>query len=127
MSMDSSALTDCLPQRPHDGVAHRHNHKCCQDRGRHSVLEKVDRTNVPLPQLVLLIDAGLVSIKRTMRMEDETHAVMFGKPDTGRPMPAEQMRAVAMMSKRGWGSSSDSPIREAMGTSRTAAIVWEIL
>lgn len=26
---------------------------------------------------------------------DWAHAVMFGNPETGRPMPAEQMRAVA--------------------------------
>lgn len=72
-----------------------------------------------------------------------THAVIFGKPETGRPIPAEQISAVAcklyqrnkvrgdekltMMSNRGCGSSSDSPIRVAIGTSSTAAIVCEIL
>lgn len=56
-----------------------------------------------------------------------THAVMLGKPETGRPIPAEQISAVAMMSNLGWGSSKESPIRVAMGTSRTAAIVCEML
>lgn len=55
------------------------------------------------------------------------HAVMLGKPETGRPIPAEQISAVAMMSNLGCGSSKESPIRVAMGTSKTAAIVCEML
>lgn len=34
-------------------------------------------------------------------MQSNTHAVMFGKPETGRPIPAEQIRAVTMMSNLG--------------------------
>lgn len=56
-----------------------------------------------------------------------THAVMLGKPETGRPIPAEQMRAVAMISRRGCGSGSELPMRSAMGTRRTAAMVCEML
>ena len=69
---------------------------------------------------------------------------MLGKPETGRPIPAEQMSAVAltrgkpfnatgfkqrrtMMSNLGWGVSNDSPILVAIGTSNTAAIVCEML
>jgi len=61
------------------------------------------------------------------RQWTQTHAVMLGKPDTGRPIPAEQINAVTMMSSLGCGSSSDSPTRVAIGTRRTAAIVCEIL
>jgi hypothetical protein len=52
-----------------------------------------------MSKLVLLRDPLLSEcFPQTM---DATHAVMLGNPDTGRPMPAEQIRAVTMISNRG--------------------------
>jgi hypothetical protein len=70
---------------------------------------------------------SLELMKRCPNLFSCVDAVMLGNPDTGNPIPAEHIRAVAMINKRGCGSSRDSPIRVAMGTSNTAAMVWEIL
>lgn len=69
---------------------------------------------------------GFSSINNTF-FGKRTHAVMFGKPLCGRPIPAEQIRVHAMMSNRGCGSARPLPIRSAIGTSSTAAMVWEML
>ena len=54
----------------------------------------------------------------------DTHAVWFGKPETGMPMPVEHSRPVRKMSSRAWLPSRFEPTSEAIGTSRTLAIVW---
>lgn len=74
-------------------------HKGSEDRSGNTVLQKVRRADESVSELVLLRDAARQQIIVTVA--PGTHAVMFGKPETGRPMPAEQISAVTMMSNLG--------------------------
>ena len=54
-----------------------------------------------------------------------THAVWFGKPETGMPMPVEQMRPVMKMRRLDLSPPGMFfPTCCAMGTRSTLAIVW---
>ena len=48
-----------------------------------------------MSQLVLLGDAVWLDQLTAVVSLDATYAVILGNPDTGRPMPAEQIKAVA--------------------------------
>jgi hypothetical protein len=55
-----------------------------------------------------------------------THAVWFGNPDTGIPIPVEQINPVKKMSRFEWFPGRFFPTSFAMGTSSTLAMVWLI-
>lgn len=64
---------------------------------------------------------------RTLVEEGCTHAVWFGNPDTGMPIPVEQISPVKKMSKLAWFPAGRFlPTSFAIGTNNTLAIVWLI-
>ena len=53
-----------------------------------------------------------------------THACWLGKPDTGMPIPVEQIRAVRKMRRVSGVPGILLPTSFAIGTKSTLAIVW---
>ena len=101
------------------------NHRCNDTRG-HAVLEEVDVAEVQLAHVVLLgRPAPFVSQCNSIEAVGATHAVWFGKPETGMPMPVEQMRPVMKMRRLDLSPPGMLfPTCCAIGTSSTLAMVW---
>ena len=59
-----------------------------------------------------------------MNESRKTNAVWLGKPETGMPIPAEQMRPVMKIRRFLWSPGRVEPTSFAMGTSNKLAIVW---
>lgn len=69
-------------------------HEGSEDRGGNTVLEEIAGPDKSLSELVLLGDTTNCIYLAVFSMTMSTHAVMFGNPETGRPIPAEQINAV---------------------------------
>ena len=70
-------------------------HKARKDRCGDTALEEIAGADKPLTKLVLLRNATRRISTAIVQSLELTHAVILGNPETGRPIPAEQIRAVA--------------------------------
>ena len=99
------------------------------DARRYAVLQEVDVSQIQLPKFVLLRCAG--DNAHIPRQNGEarargrkTYAVWFGNPETGMPIPVEQIRPVRKTSRLLWFPGRLRPSSFAMGTRSTLAMVW---
>lgn len=98
------------------------------DARRYAVLKEVDIRQIQLPKLVLLRRAGddahIPRQKGEARAKGgKTYAVWFGKPETGMPIPVEQIKPVRKTRRLLWFPRRLRPSSFAMGTRRTLAMV----
>ncbi|CAG8648704.1 16793_t:CDS:2, partial [Acaulospora colombiana] len=104
----------------------RNTYRCCYDAGWNPVLEEIDVGQVQLTNIVRL--RGTIKVFRygsNVQIETVTKRKGIWVAEHGAAITTfEQISPVMKMSRLGWGSGKLAPTSAAMGTSRTAAMVW---
>lgn len=104
------------------------SYQSSDDTCRNAVLQEIDIRKIEFAQFVLLGRTGKYNqtkIERTVDIVElgDTYAVWFGNPETGIPIPVEQIKPVINMRRFAWFPGRFDPTSLAIGTKRTLAIV----